>query len=129
MSYLAPEQIEHGEADTRVDVYACGVVLYEMLTGAKPHGGDTPAQILYQHLNEDVPAPSAAVPGLAPELDELVATATARDADARPYDAVALLALVREARAALSDAQLDAVPPRPSREPDRKARLPMAVRA
>ncbi|MGW2561231.1 Stk1 family PASTA domain-containing Ser/Thr kinase [Streptomyces sp. NPDC001514] len=111
VSYLAPEQIESGTADTRADVYACGVVLYEMLTGAKPYGGDTPAQVLYQHLNEDVPAPSAAVPGLAPELDQLVAGATARNPDVRPYDAVALLARTREARAALGDDQLDALPP------------------
>ncbi|MGA4848361.1 Stk1 family PASTA domain-containing Ser/Thr kinase [Streptomyces sp. G5(2025)] len=111
VSYLAPEQIEHGTADTRVDVYACGVVLYEMLTGAKPHSGDSPAQVLYQHLNEDVPPPSAAVPGLALALDELVATATARTPDVRPHDAVALLARLREARAALSEEQLDAVPP------------------
>ncbi|MFI8822987.1 Stk1 family PASTA domain-containing Ser/Thr kinase [Streptomyces sp. NPDC053431] len=111
VSYLAPEQIEHGTADTRADVYACGVVLYEMLTGAKPHSGDTPAQVLYQHLNTDVPAPSAAVPGLAPELDRLVASATARDPELRPYDAVALLAEAREARAALGDEQLDAAPP------------------
>ncbi|WP_175412350.1 Stk1 family PASTA domain-containing Ser/Thr kinase [Streptomyces sp. TRM64462] len=110
-SYLAPEQIEHGTADTRTDVYACGVVLYEMLTGGKPHTGDTPAQVLFQHLNTDVPAPSAAVPGLAPELDALVAAATARDAGARPHDAVALLGLTREARAALDEAQLDLVPP------------------
>ncbi|MEV7679190.1 Stk1 family PASTA domain-containing Ser/Thr kinase [Streptomyces sp. NPDC088341] len=111
VSYLAPEQIEYGTSDTRVDVYACGVVLHEMLTGAKPHGGDTPAQVLYRHLNEDVPAPSASVPGLATELDELVAVATARDPELRPEDAVALLARARVARAALSDAQLDAVPP------------------
>ncbi|QCX76050.1 Serine/threonine-protein kinase PK-1 [Streptomyces sp. YIM 121038] len=111
VSYLAPEQIEQGTADTRVDVYASGVVLYEMLTGAKPHSGDSPAQVLFQHLNEDVPPPSAAVPGLAYELDELVATATARNPDLRPYDAVALLALLREARFALTDAQLDTVPP------------------
>ncbi|SED56385.1 Stk1 family PASTA domain-containing Ser/Thr kinase [Streptomyces sp. TLI_105] len=111
VSYLAPEQIEHGTADTRADVYACGVVLYEMLTGGKPHSGDTPAQVLYQHLNTDVPAPSATVPGLAPELDGLVAAATARDPEARPHDAVALLALLREARAGLGDEQLDAVPP------------------
>ncbi|MFJ1575288.1 MULTISPECIES: Stk1 family PASTA domain-containing Ser/Thr kinase [unclassified Streptomyces] len=117
VSYLAPEQIEHGTSDTRVDVYACGVVLHEMLTGAKPHGGDTPAQVLYRHLNEDVPAPSAAVPGLAVELDELVAAATARDPEVRPADAVALLGLAREARAALTDAQLDAVPPRARPEP------------
>ncbi|WP_198533894.1 Stk1 family PASTA domain-containing Ser/Thr kinase [Streptomyces odonnellii] len=111
VSYLAPEQIEYGTSDPRVDVYACGVVLHEMLTGAKPHSGDTPAQVLYRHLNEDVPAPSAAVPGLAVELDELVAAATARNPDLRPHDAVALLARTREARAPLSDAQLDAVPP------------------
>lgn len=111
VSYLAPEQIESGSADTRADVYACGVVLYEMLTGAKPHSGDTPAQVLYQHLNEDVPPPSAAVPGLAPELDDLVASATARNPEVRPLDAVALLARTREARAALGNEQLDAVPP------------------
>ncbi|MFE1552296.1 Stk1 family PASTA domain-containing Ser/Thr kinase [Streptomyces sp. NPDC058718] len=111
VSYLAPEQIEHGTADTRADVYACGVVLYEMLTGGKPHAGDTPAQVLYQHLHTDVPAPSATVPGLALELDELVAAATARTPDVRPHDAVALLALLRQARAALGDEQLDAVPP------------------
>ncbi|MFD7780938.1 Stk1 family PASTA domain-containing Ser/Thr kinase [Streptomyces sp. NPDC059753] len=111
VSYLAPEQIESGTADPRVDVYACGVVLYEMLTGAKPHSGDSPAQVLYQHLNEDVPPPSASFPGLPAELDALVASATARTPDLRPYDAVALLAQVRAARAALTDAQLDAVPP------------------
>ncbi|WP_326814258.1 Stk1 family PASTA domain-containing Ser/Thr kinase [Streptomyces sp. NBC_01763] len=111
VSYLAPEQIEHGTADTRTDVYACGVVLYEMLTGAKPHTGESPAQVIYQHLNEDVPMPSAVVPGLATELDELVASATARNPEARPFDAVALLAESRTARAALTDNQLDAVPP------------------
>lgn len=111
VSYLAPEQIEHGTADPRVDVYACGVVLYETLTGAKPHSGDSPAQVLYQHLNEDVPAPSAAVPGLPAALDELVLTATARDPGLRPYDAVALLGEVLQARSALSEEQLDAVPP------------------
>ncbi|MGW7340730.1 Stk1 family PASTA domain-containing Ser/Thr kinase [Streptomyces sp. NPDC054808] len=111
VSYLAPEQIEHGTADPRVDVYACGVVLYEMLTGAKPHDGDSPAAVLYKHLHEDVPPPSAAVPEMAFELDELVAAATARNPEIRPHDAVALLARTREARAALSADQLDAVPP------------------
>jgi serine/threonine-protein kinase len=111
VSYLAPEQIEHGTADTRVDVYACGVVLYEMLTGAKPYTGDSPAQVLYQHLHEDVPPPSAVVPGMAYPLDELVTTATARNPDIRPADAVALLGQVLEARAGLTADQLDAVPP------------------
>ncbi|MFF7380108.1 Stk1 family PASTA domain-containing Ser/Thr kinase [Streptomyces massasporeus] len=111
VSYLAPEQIEDGTADPRVDVYACGVMLYEMLTGDKPHDGDSPAVILYKHLHEDVPPPSAAVPGMAYELDEMVASATARTPAVRPYDAVALLAQVRDGRARLSEDQLDAVPP------------------
>ncbi|MFI1505796.1 Stk1 family PASTA domain-containing Ser/Thr kinase [Streptomyces sp. NPDC020597] len=112
VSYLAPEQIDQpGVADPRVDVYACGVVLYEMLTGDKPHEGDSPAIVLYKHLHEDVPAPSALVPGLPFELDELVASATARTPGVRPHDAVALLAQVREARAPLTEEQLDALPP------------------
>ncbi|MEV0319678.1 Stk1 family PASTA domain-containing Ser/Thr kinase [Streptomyces sp. NPDC050658] len=133
VSYLAPEQIEHGTADTRVDVYACGVVLYEMLTGAKPHSGESPAQVLYQHLHEDVPPPSAAVPGLPVELDELVASATARNPDVRPHDAVALLGQTREARAALSLDQLDAVPPQArttdhDNAEDRTSVIPRTVR-
>lgn len=112
VSYLAPEQIDQpGAADPRVDVYACGVVLYEMLTGDKPHEGDSPAIVLYKHLHEDVPAPSALVPGLPFELDELVASATARTPAVRPHDAVALLGQVREARAPLTEEQLDALPP------------------
>ncbi|WP_328503524.1 Stk1 family PASTA domain-containing Ser/Thr kinase [Streptomyces sp. NBC_00457] len=111
VSYLAPEQIEHGTTDPRVDVYACGVMLYEMLTGDRPHQGENPAIVLYKHLHEDVPPPSAAVPGLPYELDALMASATARNPDIRPYDAVALLAHARETRGALNAEQLDAVPP------------------
>ncbi|MFH8569625.1 Stk1 family PASTA domain-containing Ser/Thr kinase [Streptomyces sp. NPDC017993] len=111
VSYLAPEQIDSGTADARVDVYACGVVLYEMLTGGKPHTGGSAAQVLYQHLHEDVPPPSQAVPGLAGQLDELVALATARDPQQRPQDAVAMLSRSQAVRAGLTDEQLDAVPP------------------
>ncbi|MFJ3954368.1 Stk1 family PASTA domain-containing Ser/Thr kinase [Streptomyces libani] len=118
VSYLAPEQMEHGTADARVDVYACGVVLYEMLTGGKPHTGGSVAQILYQHLHEDVLPPSGLVPGLAPQLDELVALATARDPQQRPQDAVALLSRAQETRAQLTDAQLDVVPPQAKEVPE-----------
>lgn len=111
VAYLAPEQIDQQGADARVDVYACGVLLYEMLTGRQPHEGESPAIVLYKHLHEDVPPPSAAVPGLAYELDELVASAAARNPDLRPYDAVALLGQTRTARGALTEEQLDAVPP------------------
>ncbi|WP_328463012.1 Stk1 family PASTA domain-containing Ser/Thr kinase [Streptomyces sp. NBC_00448] len=110
VSYLAPEQIGHGTVDQRADVYACGVVLYEMLTGRKPYDGDTPMKVMYQHVNEDVPAPSAVMPTVPALLDALVARACARLQQARPADAVELLAEARTARAALSPEELDARP-------------------
>lgn len=112
VSYLAPELIEHGTAGTTADVYACGVMLYETLTGSKPHGGATPAQILLQHINNEVPPPSSLVPGLPRALDELVQRATRREPTERPADAVELLHDLREARAQLSAEELDAQPPR-----------------
>ena len=110
VAYLAPEQIQQGEADPRTDVYACGVMLFEMLTGSKPHTGESPMQVIYQHLSTDVPAPSTLVPGLAPELDAITLAATSREAARRPHDAVALLATLQQIRRGLTPAQLDAEP-------------------
>lgn len=110
VSYLAPEQIGHGTVDQRTDVYACGMVFYEMLTGRKPYDGATPVQVMFQHIHEDVPPPSAAVAGIAPGLDAVVARATARDPRGRPDDAVQLLAEVRDVRAGLTVEQLDSEP-------------------
>jgi serine/threonine-protein kinase len=101
VSYLAPELVVSGKADARADVYAIGVLLYEMLTGAKPHQADTPIQVAYRHVHEDVPAPSATVRGIPPYVDALVARATARDLDMRPADAKVLLHQVRRVRVAL----------------------------
>ena len=56
VSYLAPELVVDGRADARADVYAAGVVLYELLTGRKPHEGESPIQVAYKHVHEDVPA-------------------------------------------------------------------------
>ncbi|WP_229847154.1 Stk1 family PASTA domain-containing Ser/Thr kinase [Kitasatospora griseola] len=112
VSYLAPEQIsQDAPTDQRVDVYAAGILLYEMLTGAKPHTGENAAQVMYRHLHEDVPAPSRTAPAVGRELDALVAAATARDPQARPWDAVELLAAVQRVRRTLPAAQLDAEPP------------------
>lgn len=107
IAYLAPEQIDRGTVTARTDVFACGVLLYEMLTGAQPHAGATAAQVLYARVNEDVPLPSQVVPELPPELDGLVGRATARDPLGRPADAAALLSLVHAVRAALRDEQLE----------------------
>ncbi|MBB4930843.1 serine/threonine-protein kinase [Lipingzhangella halophila] len=95
-AYLAPEQIEHGASDARSDVYAAGIMLYELLTGSQPHTGENPIAVAYQHVNNDVPRPSSIVPGIPPEVDQLVTKATERDPRYRPANAGQYLAAVLE---------------------------------
>jgi serine/threonine-protein kinase len=103
VSYLAPELVVDGRADARADVYAAGVVLYELLTGAKPHEGESPIQVAYKHVHADVPPPSERVPDLPAYVDALVARATARDRGLRPADAAVLLHQVHRVSQALAD--------------------------
>lgn len=110
VAYLSPEQVERGIADARSDVYAAGLMLFEMLTGTKAFTGETALQIAYQHVHGQVPAPSSRIRTLPAELDHLVALATSRDPDDRPLDARALLREVRQVRATLSAEQLDRRP-------------------
>jgi eukaryotic-like serine/threonine-protein kinase len=107
VSYLSPELVVDGRADARSDVYAAGVILYEMLTGRKPHEGESPIQVAYKHVHEDVPPPSEEVPGIPAYVDALVARATARDRELRPADARVLLHQVRRVRAALDHGVVD----------------------
>jgi eukaryotic-like serine/threonine-protein kinase len=86
-AYLAPEQVAGATADARADVYAAGVMLFELLTGRQPHTGESPLAVAYKHVNEIVPPPSSVVPGLRPALDTLVALATSRNPELRPGDA------------------------------------------
>lgn len=106
IAYLSPELISTGGCDARTDVYAVGILAYEMITGAVPHGGTNPIQVAYHHVNTDVPPPSDVAPWLPAEVDELVCALTARNPADRPLDASAALALVRSVRAALSDDDL-----------------------
>lgn len=107
VSYLAPELVVDGRSDARADVYATGVVLYELLTGNKPHEGESPIQVAYRHVHEDVPAPSEVVADLPAYVDALVARATARDRSQRPADAGVLLHQIHRVAQALRDGLSD----------------------
>nr|WP_202107054.1 Stk1 family PASTA domain-containing Ser/Thr kinase [Agromyces seonyuensis] len=96
IAYLSPELVTRGVADARSDVYALGIMLYEMLTGEQPFVGEAPMQIAYQHANDQVPAPSSRVPSVPRALDELVEWATRRDPEERPANAGELLERLRE---------------------------------
>ncbi|MET4096530.1 PASTA domain-containing protein [Arthrobacter sp. UYCu712] len=111
VAYLSPELVLGKQADARSDIYSVGIMLYEMITGQQPFDGDVPIQVAYQHVNSTVGAPSALVPGLAGELDELVQWCTANDPDQRPVDGNSLLSELRHIRTNLSDAELDIQPP------------------
>jgi beta-lactam-binding protein with PASTA domain/tRNA A-37 threonylcarbamoyl transferase component Bud32 len=91
IAYLSPELVTRGVADARSDIYALGIMMFEMLTGEQPFKGEQPMQIAYQHANDNVPAPSTRVPGIPRQLDELVTWATAKDPADRPADAGVML--------------------------------------
>jgi eukaryotic-like serine/threonine-protein kinase len=78
-SYLSPEQAQGHSVDARSDIYALGVVLYEMLTGRPPFTGDSPMAIAYKHVNANPPAPSSANPDVPPELDAVVMRALSKN--------------------------------------------------
>ena len=111
-AYLAPEQVASNSSDERTDVYAAGIMLFEMLTGVQPHTGESPLAVAYKHVNSVVPAPSSVVPELPSALDALVALGTSRDPDLRPPDARHYLTAIIEVRRGLPLPQLA----RPDRE-------------
>jgi eukaryotic-like serine/threonine-protein kinase len=87
VQYLAPEQIQGEPADPRTDLYALGVVMFELLTGVPPFTGETSLAIAYQHLSGKIPPPSSLVPGIPRALDLAVTGATDRDRTRRPQSA------------------------------------------
>jgi serine/threonine protein kinase/beta-lactam-binding protein with PASTA domain len=87
VSYLSPEQVQRGIADSRSDVYAAGIVAYEMLTGEKPFSAESPIQIAYMHVNEEIPRLRSKRKEISKDLDDLIASATAKNPDERPRTA------------------------------------------
>src|SRR6185436_14590544 len=88
--YMAPEQVEGLRPDGRTDIYALGVVLYELLTGRLPFEGETIASIAAQRLVKDPPPPRQHNPQIAPELERVVLRALARERSERYADAAEL---------------------------------------
>lgn len=98
IAYLSPELVTRGIADERSDLYAFGIMLYEMLTGTQPYVGEQAMQIAYQHAHSDVPSPSALAPEVPTELDALVRWLTQREPHDRPDTATTALAALRAIR-------------------------------
>ena len=98
VSYIAPEQVTGAVTDARTDVYAAGILLFEMLTGRVPFTGETPLAVAYAHVNSDVPAVSTLVGGIPPSVDQLVRAATSRDPQLRPANAGVFLRVARSLR-------------------------------
>ncbi|MEY3857012.1 MAG: hypothetical protein RLZZ193_661 [Actinomycetota bacterium] len=125
VSYLSPEQVQRGVADSRSDVYAAGIVAYEMLTGEKPFSADSPIQIAYMHVNEEIPRLRSKRKEIPQALDDLIASATAKNPDERPRTAGDFLERLQEIHIDLDprknqmDLGLD-LPVEPIREKARK---------
>ncbi|MEV4394622.1 Stk1 family PASTA domain-containing Ser/Thr kinase [Nonomuraea sp. NPDC049607] len=123
IGYMSPEQVTTGGADVRSDVYAAGIMLFELVTGQQPYDGETPMSVAYRHVHDTVPPPSALVPEVPPLIDTLVAHATAREPHDRPNDATAMLVQAVEAHRmlprlstppAMTAVFNQSIPPRPS---------------
>jgi serine/threonine-protein kinase len=105
VAYLSPELVSRGIADARSDVYAAGIMLFELLTGRQPYQGEQAVQVAYQHANSEVPAPSTINPAISELLDELVLWATAKQPDDRPRDANEFHRVLLRAKSDLSNPQ------------------------
>ncbi|MDH5149652.1 protein kinase domain-containing protein, partial [Brevibacterium casei] len=107
VGYVAPELVTRAGADARTDLYTVGIMFYEMLTGSQPYTDDVPIQVAYRHVHDTVPPPSERTDGISPLLDALVLWATSKDPEDRPEDAGEFRRALAEARAQMSDAELD----------------------
>lgn len=107
VAYLSPETVSGTAADSRVDVYATGIMLFELLAGVPPFSGDSPIQIAYAHVHEDVPHIKETQPWVPQSVDDLIAKLTTRDPAKRPLNGDAALELVNQTIAELDPTEME----------------------
>ncbi|KJY51529.1 Stk1 family PASTA domain-containing Ser/Thr kinase [Bifidobacterium kimbladii] len=110
-AYLAPETIENNEASPQSDLYAVGIIAYEMLTGTVPFASDNPVTIVFKHVHEDVPSLARVCPGIDPSVAALVSEMTDRSPEHRPDDAGKALESLRKVVKGLDRQAMDYVLP------------------
>ena len=103
VAYLSPELVSRGVADARSDIYAAGIMLFELLTGKQPFQGEQAVHVALQHANSEVPAPSSLNDTIPELLDELVLWATAKLPQNRPSDAIEFHRVLLQAKADLKN--------------------------
>jgi eukaryotic-like serine/threonine-protein kinase len=98
-AYMSPEQIRGVPAVShKTDLYALGVVLYQMLVGKAPFEGTTPVVLMHCHLNEPPPRPSAKLAEIPKKLDDLIVALMAKSPTDRPWDSAAVAVKLTELR-------------------------------
>jgi serine/threonine-protein kinase len=128
--YMSPEQARGDEVDTRCDLYACGVILYELVTGTVPFSGTTPLIVLTRHLTDPVEAPRVRAKdrAITPAIEAVILHALAKKPDDRYPTAEVMRAAIVHAKGAPDDV----ASVHPSRftgeeEPDAHARTMPAI--
>ncbi len=84
--YMAPEQVISKTVDHRADIYALGVVMFEMVTGRRPYEADTPMAVLFKHASDPLPRPRDLVPDLPEQVEQVLLKALAKKPDDRYQD-------------------------------------------